>query len=48
MMRCALVLLAAISLVGCSTRSVVVVPEQLSTRNDAKWTVHSEPAPRPR
>jgi hypothetical protein len=48
MLRRALLLLAAVWLVGCSTRSVVVAPEQLPTRNDPKWTVHSEPAPRPR
>jgi hypothetical protein len=42
-----LVLLAA-SLAGCSARSVVVAPEQVSKLNDSKWTVTSEPAARPR
>jgi hypothetical protein len=37
------VVLVALCLVGCSTRSVVVPPEQASTLNDSKWTVKSEP-----
>ena len=43
-----LVLLVALGLFACSTRNVVVPPEQVSTLNDSKWTVKSEPAPRPR
>ena len=43
----ALLVLAG-SLVGCSTRSVVVAPEQVPKLNDSKWTVTSEPAARPR
>jgi uncharacterized protein YcfL len=43
----ALALLVAVCLVGCSSRNVVVPPEQISTLNDSKWTIQSEP-PRPR
>jgi hypothetical protein len=39
----ALVLLVALCLAGCSTRSVVVAPDQLSTLHDSKWTIKSEP-----
>ena len=42
MIRVVLSLLAALGLVGCSTRSVVVAPDQLSTLNDTKWTIQSE------
>lgn len=48
MIQRVLALLVALCLVGCSTRSVVVPPDQVSTLNDSKWTVHSGPAPRPR
>ena len=48
MIGAAPVLLVAICLVGCSLRSVVVAPDQLSALNDSKWTIQSEPAPRPR
>lgn len=48
MIRATLVLLAAICLVGCSKRSVVVAPDQLSALNDSKWTIQSAPPPRPR
>ena len=47
MIRAALVLLVAICLVGCSNRSVVVAPDQISTLNASKWTIQSEPTPRP-
>ena len=40
--------LAALCLMGRSTRSVVVAPDQLSTLNDSKWTIQAEPASRPR
>jgi hypothetical protein len=43
MIRGALVVLVALCLVGCSTRDVVVAPDRLSTLNDAKWTIKSEP-----
>ena len=42
MIRVVLSLLAALGLVGYSTRSVVVAPDQLSKLNDAKWTIQSE------
>ena len=44
-------LLAAVviaALLGCSTRSVVVSPEELSKLNDPQWTIKAPPAPRPR
>ena len=44
----ALALFVALGLIGCSTWNVVVPPEQVSTLNDSKWTVKSEPTPRPR
>jgi hypothetical protein len=33
---------------GCSTRSVVVKPEEISKLNDPQWTIKAAPAPRPR
>lgn len=47
-LRLAVALLVAVCLVGCSSRNVVVPPEQVSTLNDSKWTIKSEPASRPR
>ena len=47
MSRLILALLAA-TLASCSTRSVVVAPDQVPKLNDAKWTITSEPAARPR
>jgi hypothetical protein len=44
MSRLVLVLLLATGLAGCSTRRVVVVPEELPKLNDAQWTITSEPA----
>jgi hypothetical protein len=38
-----LALLVALCLVGCSTRSIVVPPEQVPALNDSKWTIQSEP-----
>ena len=43
MIRGVLALLIALCLVGCSTREVVVAPDQLATLNDSKWTIKSEP-----
>jgi hypothetical protein len=43
MSRWVLVLAVAISVLGCSTRSVVVKPEDLSKLNDSQWTIKSEP-----
>jgi hypothetical protein len=38
-----LVLAIVIGVLGCSTRSIVVEPEQLSKLNDPQWTIKSEP-----
>jgi hypothetical protein len=43
-----LVLLLALGLVGCSTRSGVVEPDAVPTLNDSQWTIKSAPAARPR
>ena len=48
MSRGVLVLLLVLGLVGCSTRSVVVQPEEIPTLNDSQWTIKSAPAARPR
>jgi hypothetical protein len=40
--------LLVVCLVGCSTRSVVVQPDEISKLNDPQWTIKSEPARRPR
>jgi hypothetical protein len=40
------VLIAA--LLGCSTRSVVVAPEEIPKLNEPQWTIKGAPAPRPR
>ena len=43
-MSCWVVVLAVvIGLLGCSTRSVVVNPEDLPKLNDQQWTIKSEP-----
>jgi hypothetical protein len=42
-LRVALALLVALGLVGCSTRTVVVAPDQVPALNDSKWTIQSEP-----
>jgi hypothetical protein len=42
-LRPALALLVALALTACSTRSVVVPPEQLPALNDSQWTIKSEP-----
>lgn len=38
----------AIPLLGCSTRSVVVNPEDVSKLSDPQWTIKAAPAARPR
>jgi hypothetical protein len=48
MSRWAFVLLLVLGLLGCSTRSVVVQPEEVPKLNDAQWTIKSEPVSRPR
>jgi hypothetical protein len=48
MSRGVLVLLLVLGLAGCSTRSVVVQPEEVPKLNDSQWTIQSEPAARPR
>lgn len=48
MSRWAFVLLLVLGLLGCSTRSVVVQPEEVPKLSDAQWTITSEPAARPR
>jgi hypothetical protein len=35
-------------LAGCSTRTVVVMPDGVSKLNEPQWTIKSEPAGRPR
>ena len=47
MIRLIVSLLVAVGLVGCSTRNVVLQPDQVPGLNDSKWTITSEPAPRP-
>jgi hypothetical protein len=43
MSRWVLVLAIVIGVLGCSTRSIVVKPEELSKLNDPQWTIKSEP-----
>ena len=43
MSRWVLVLTVVIGVLGCSTRGVVVEPEDLPKLNDAQWTIKSEP-----
>jgi hypothetical protein len=43
-----LVLLLVLGLVGCSTRNVVVKPEEVSKLNDPQWTIKLPPAGRTR
>ena len=35
-------------LLGCSTRTVVVDPQEMSKLNDPQWTIKAPPAPRSR
>ena len=46
MSRVTVVLLLALALAACSTRSVVVRPDEVSKMNDPQWTIKSEPRPR--
>jgi hypothetical protein len=39
-------LLIGLALLGCSTRTGVVKPEEIPTLNDRDWTVRSAPRPR--
>jgi uncharacterized lipoprotein YmbA len=41
-------LLVALALAGCGTRTGVVKPEEVPNLNDRDWTVKSAPAARPR
>jgi hypothetical protein len=45
MSRGVLVFVVLIAVVGCSTRSLVVTPEEVSKLNDAQWTITSQPRP---
>ncbi len=47
MSREVLVLLLVLGLVGCSTRSVVVQPEEVPRLSESQWTIKSAPAARP-
>jgi hypothetical protein len=47
-MRRWLLLLAVIATVGCSTRSVVVTPDDVSKLNDPQWTIKAPPTARQR
>jgi uncharacterized lipoprotein len=42
------VFLLVLGLAGCSTRSVVVQPEEVPKLNDSQWTIQSAPGARPR
>lgn len=48
MSRAVFVLLLVLGLVGCSTRAVVVQPEEVPKLNDSQWTIQSPPPARPR
>lgn len=48
MTRLAIWLLVAFSVAACSTRTVVVTPEDVPKFSDPQWTITSEPASRPR
>ena len=43
MTRWVLILAVVIGVLGCSTRNVVVKPEDLPKLNDPQWTIKSEP-----
>ena len=43
MSRWGIALAIVIGVLGCSTRSVVVEPQQLQKLNDPQWTIKSEP-----
>lgn len=48
MSRWLLAVVVIAALLGCSTRSAVVKPEEVSKLNDPQWTIKSAPASRPR
>ena len=48
MSRLVLWLLLVVCFAGCSTRNVVVRPEEVPQLNDPQWTIKSDPASRPR
>jgi hypothetical protein len=48
MSRGILVLLLVLGFLGCSTRNVVVKPEEVSKLDDPQWTITSPPVGRPR
>jgi hypothetical protein len=43
MSRWVVVFAVLIGVLGCSTRSVVVKPEEVPKLNDVQWTIKSEP-----
>jgi hypothetical protein len=43
-----LILVLVLGLAGCSTRNMVVQPDEVPKLNDSKWTITSPPSPRPR
>ena len=43
MSRWVLFLAVVIGMLGCSTRSIVVQPEEVPKLNDSQWTIKSEP-----
>lgn len=43
MSRGVVVFVALVAVAGCSTRSVVVEPEDVSRLNDPRWTIKIEP-----
>ena len=45
MSRRVLGLLLLLVVAGCSTRSVVVQPEEVPKLNEPQWTIKSAPAP---
>lgn len=46
MSRTAMLVLLALALAACSTRRVVVQPDEVPKLNDPQWTITSEPRPR--
>lgn len=48
MSRAIFALLLVLGLIGCSTRNIVVNPDEVSKLNDSQWTIKSPPGSRPR
>jgi hypothetical protein len=46
MSRAMVALLLMLGLAGCSTRNVVVNPEEVPGLNDSQWTIKSPPGAR--